>query len=551
MKRLIFAVVMFMFMQQARAQFQVQPMMQQNFAPNMCPYNMQPAQGGYAANDELDRLKRQQKSLKTKIKRNQKKISELDERIQEHRDAIDRRLQPELARLTSEHIEGEGNRSDFMRDCSDSGSPSAGSTSSDVPVDNADVAKANPNATAPSEISRDSLCNSDLGVVWGRNIQERGRVNKNICRERSPIATRPGSSGAVRACEAGIEDYVSDFEDRRKYEDGLRSLKKEMSELEDEIDYAKDDPQGYRSDRTEGSGCPDGNCGAPARSSNSLGSNLLSLVGPVLQAGVSYYNAKQYRKTYERVETYKSDQCSRLGYPYFMCNGPQYMAPQQNYFAHQQMPYPSVMPGYMGTYGGQYGGVPGGIGTGAFGCGMPGGMNGIGSPMTLPFMGMPGVGGQFGQPGYGAPGVLPYGQQYGAPFNQGFGPWGAPSVLPYQGYQQQIPSMPYGGAGGVTGYPPGVLPYNGTGFTPGSSMYNPLLLNGQLSTLQQQMGGYPGFNTGYGSAYGSAPAVLPYLGSGSLGGVPMQAYPSPVQPMPYGVGGSFQFTGGTPYGYGR
>src|SRR5690606_10582515 len=115
------------------------------------------------------------------------------------------------------------------------------------------------------------------------------------------------------------------------------------------------------------------------------------------------------------------------------------------------------------------------------------------------------------------------------PLNPAYGPWG----------QNQIPIH------NQTSLSPGYLQYPNT---PGSSGYNPLLLNQELSLINNQLGQRQG------QGYGYAPPVLPYPNGGNVGPIPTPypvnyMSPTPVQPVPWGVGGSYNYTNGTSGGY--
>lgn len=506
MKRLIFALITLMFLQQARAQFQA------SFSPAMCPWQMQPASGAYDQNDEEDRLKRQERELKKRLKAQQKKMEKIDKRLSEYQEKIDRRLQPQISSKVIEHIQLGGNPADYHRDCATQTAPSAGSTASGVPLPTGEIAPANPRGTAQSEVAQvpaDPMCTGPVAAAWTRNIQANGRVNSGICRESSEHVVRAGSSSAASSCVDALNGYMSLYEQRRLQEKRLAEARSDLDDLE----FGDGDSE------------IEGDCVNCNKRGNSLstasGGQWMNLLGTVLQVGVpalqNYLTNRSWQKTYRAAHTYEVDNCSRLGYPSYMCYGRYSLA--QRYLGHYQRPYPSPMPGYFGSYGGMYGAVPGGMGTGAFGC-QPGGFNSMGMP-TLGMGGggfggapgvlpMPGGGGGFG----GAPGILPYPGGGAPPYIGGQGPWGG---TPFPSYN-----------GGLGYQAPGTVPIQG-----GSPGYNPYLLNSELNLINSRMGG-----SGY------APPVLPYPGGGGTN-FPGGPLPSPV--VPYnGIGGSFyNVNGGT------
>lgn len=485
MKRLIFLVITLMFLQQARAQFSG------SFAPaTMCPWPMQPASGAYHEDDEEDRQKKYERDLKRRVKEQQSKLEKIDRELEELQGNIDRRLQPEISSKVVEHIQLGGNPGDYHRDCAAQTAASAGSTASNVPLPNGDVAPANPNGTGQSETASlpvDRFCEGPLAAAWSRNIQANGRVNPGICRESSQLVVRPGSSSSASACSDALNRYMSLYERRNEQERRLAEAREDLDDFE--FGDVDSDIEG------DCIGCKKRGNGM----STASGNQWMNLLGTVIQVGVpalqNYLTNKQWQKTYRAAHTYEVDNCSRLGYPSQFCYGQYSLA--QRWLGHAQRPYPSPMPGYFGSYNGMYGAVPGGIGSGAFGCN-PGGYN----PMGMPTLGgIPIHGTNMG--GLNMPGTAPY--------MGGQGPWGGT-------YIPQQPGSPWSGFNGM---PPGAIPIQS-----GSPGYNPYLLNSELNLINSRMG------------LGPPPPTLPYLGSPTFHGGPMPL-PAPVTPSPsypYGLG---------------
>ena len=490
MKRLIFILFSLIFIQQARA---FMPMM--NNPMMACPWNMQPAQGAYEKEDEEDRKQKYESKLKGAVKAEQRKLAKIDKELDKLQGKIDGRLQPSLSTRVIDHIRLKGNAADFRNDCyaAKANAPSAGSTGSDVPQDNAQRQAADPNNTPQNAAQTASPgCDDEASVVWGRNVQDDGRVNTNICRETSEYAIKPRSSSYASACVSALGSYMRLYDKRRNIEKNLEVAKTKLEDFE----YGGGDSD------TEG-GCPDGNCYKKKKTAGESGSTWMNLLSMGIQVGIpaflNWQNQKANRRAMIQMNKYNVDTCAQLGYHpgYAGCS----MMGRYPYFmGHAQQPYPSMMPGYMGINNGMYGAVPGAMGMGAFGCGAPG-MNGMGMPMLGQNMfGMGGMnGGMYGGMN-GAPGV--------APFMGGQGPWGG-TPIPQQGpfFNQ-------------TGMPPAVLPYQA-----GSNPYQYLLLNNQINSINTQLGN----------------PTMPYN--------TYPAAPAPVMMGPNGFSGSFQGTthGGTTF----
>jgi len=495
MKRILFVAISLLFIQQARGQMLMQgsPMMMPNNPMMACPWDMQPAAGAYEKEDEEDRQKSLKKELKKEVKDRQAQLKKIDDRLEKLREKIDRRLQPELASWVVEHIQQQGSAADYHRDCRSRTGPSAGSTPSNIPVQNADRDPANPEGSGQADVvatPADPYCTGPYAAVWSRNIGNSGTVDTRICRENSQVMVRSSSSYA-QGCVDGIAGYMRMYERRRQVEKGLAVAESDL----DDFEFGDYDAE------TE-AGCKDGSCykskeSAPGKNDGIWTKLLTTSISVGIPALLNWQNQKANRKVMERMNQYNVDTCASLGYHpgYAGCS---MLNRYPSYLGHQQSPYPSVLPGYMGINNGNYGAVNGAMGSGGFGC-MGGGANGMGLSMLGQNMfGMnqgfnPGLNAGINQgfnPGFnGAQGV--------PPFIGGQGPWGGVQV-PQQG---QIFNQ--------TGVPPAILPYQA-----GSGPYQHLTLDNQLNSINGYLGGVPQqFPTG------------------------VPRYPSPVMANPYGING--------------
>lgn len=481
-----------------------------------CPSEFGAAPGSFSGMDEVSNINGQLTAAEEELEKKEDQLEALDEDIAEARRMIKRVVKSSRALADIErHYEYRAYPEDYSPTCNDATSPgergaSAGSQSSNV-------------VNRPSRGSAQGKEDPGLYKVpldyciggqndWQYVVAEDGMVLDEICEFEVPLSSTPPDKSRVEDCQDGLDLYYKRMAQKEK-------LKKEIAELNEEIEDYDRDREEIEDEIAEGTYCPFCN--------NERGSGSQMGAGKFLGIGVALLTAL-YQRHQEKRER-KRQQPMLMAVPRM----PGFPGPA----AFMGGPIASPLPGYHGIHPGYgpeqgiYGAVPGAIGPGAFACQgtSPFGANNPFAPPFAPFMN--GQANPFSNPYANPYAPNPYGQPPYAqsPFNQnpfaphpllmpGHGPGFSPLLgNGLQNYWGQTPNP----------YAPGILPYQGPtnpwAVNPNAPFGNPLAnplgpairfptgVPGQVPGVPFNLGG-PRFPIINPNQVVGGPGAVPYMG---------------------------------------